>query len=81
MPLVLYPIVGDVLYIVCEIICLHYLEFQYLEKLSDQTGLTKTAAYDIFATVNVLEKLVKPLVRRAPAGAFRYFRRYYGQTI
>jgi len=45
-----------------------------------QTGLSKTATYGIFIIVNVLEKLVKPLVRRAPAGAFRYFRRYYGQN-
>lgn len=28
----------------------------------------------IVSLVIVLEKLVKPLVRKAPAGAFRYFR-------
>ena len=30
-------------------------------------------AYVMFSTVNVLEKLVKPPVRKAPEGAFRYF--------
>ena len=29
--------------------------------------------YVMFSTVNVLEKLVKPPVRKAPEGAFRYF--------
>ena len=39
-----------------------------------QTGLSKNATYGIFIIVNVLEKLVKPSVRRAPEGAFRYVR-------
>ena len=38
-------------------------------------GLTFHADFAIFSSVIVLEKLVKPPVRKAPAGAFRYFQR------
>ena len=53
--------------------CIFYQPTAYNEKRTEFAGLTFYADFAIFSSVIVLEKLVKPPVRKAPAGAFRYF--------